>query len=501
MNLYRFALVDQVRRLPPADVEGLLSSLSVLEAAALADLWREFWARPDQIAPPGRWKHWLLCGGRGSGKTQTLSHWIIERARAGMGPIRLIAGTLADVRMTMVEGDSGILACSPADFVPRWDPSADDNAGRLEWPNGVVARGFSSERPKRLRGKQSRTDAYDDLAGMGPRAPEVVAMASYGLRVWGDTRAAYTTTPEDSPVVMRLLQGEIAGLVKTESITDDNIGNLAPDFISQIEAQFGGTELEQAERFGRLVERSKSSPFHGLDFNAAPIRIDSQPLEDLDAIAIGVDPADGAGPKSDEWGIAIVGKRHTDRHLVTLEDLSAVLPEDEAASLIIATAGRWRRACPNARIVICVEVNHGEAKVRALLDAAYYKLRAEALERGTELPPPLPEIVPIRAKDGKMLRAGEVRPLFAAGMFHHLPGLVALEAQALSLRPDAPKRPRQDDHVDAEVHAAHHLAALGGGGPAGPWEPVTPGPSRFGAADPRAPLSADPRRPLRRRDR
>lgn len=461
MSFSPLALVDQLRQGPPGEVEALLETWSVLDAAELADEWRDLWARPDQVAPAGRWRHWLLIGGRGSGKTQALSQWIIERARAGLGPIRLIAGTLADVRTTMVEGEqSGILALSPPDFMPTWDPSADDGAGLLTWPNGVHARGFSAERPKRLRGKQSRTDAYDDLAGMGGRAKEVYDMAQFGLRVWGDCRAAYTTTPEDVPVIVHLLEHDIAGIVRTESTTDDNIGNLAQDLIEQIESQYGGTETEDAERRGILLRRSRSSPFHGLDFNAPPIRITSQPLEELELLALGVDPADGVGPKNDEWGIVISAKRF-DRHLVTLEDLSEVLDSDAAAERIIDAAERWAVACPRARVVIVVEVNRGEAKVRATLNAAYYRRRSEALERGATPPRPLPEIVAVRAGESKTLRASETRPLFAAGMAHHLPGLVALEGQALALRPEAPKRPRQDDHVDAEVHAIFFLANLG----------------------------------------
>lgn len=455
------SLVDQLRQGPPAEVEALLETCSVLDADALAWEWRSFWARPDQVAPQGRWRHWLLIGGRGSGKTQSLSQWIIERARAGLGPIRLIAGTLADVRTTMVEGEqSGILALSPPDFMPTWDPSADDGAGLLTWPNGVHARGFSAERPKRLRGKQSRTDAYDDLAGMGPRAPEVVAMAAFGNRIWGDCRSAYTTTPEDAPVVVNLLERDIAGLVRTWSTTDHNIGNLTQDIIEQIESQFGGTEMEDAERRGILLRKSKSSPFHGLDFTAPPIRIASQLPEDIEVIAIGVDPADGVGPKHDEWGIVPVARR-TDRHLVTLEDLSGVLDSDDAAAVILAAAERWARTCPRARVVIVVEINRGEAKARATLNAAYYKRLAEALGRDEAPPPPMPEIVPVRAGEGKAVRASDTRPLFALGAAHHLGNVPVLEAQALALRPDQPKRPRQDDRIDAEVHAIFYLADLG----------------------------------------
>lgn len=456
----RLALVEQLRRLPPEAAEEVLCSLSVFELEALAQAWREFWGRPDQIAPPGKWKHWLLCGGRGAGKTQALTCWVIERARGGFGPIRLIAGTLSDVRITLVEGESGILANSPPDFMPEWDPSADDGAGLLTWANGVTARGFSAERPKRLRGKQSRTDAYDDLAGFGPRAKETYDMAQFGLRVWGDCRAAYTTSPEDAPVIVHLMEGDIASIVRTYSVSDDNLGNLSADFLGTTLAQYAGTELEAQERGGVLIRKSQSSPYRGIDFTTAPVRIAEQNPIELEEIAIGVDPAMGAGPKHDEWGVVVVGRRF-DRHLVTMEDLSDVLDSDAAGTRIIDAAERWAALAPRARITLVVEVNRGEDRIRSVLDAAYYKRRSEAQDRGAPLPRARPDIVGVKAKEGKLIRAGDVRPLFTTGVFHHVPGLTALEAQALAMRPDAPKRPRDDDRVDAEVHAAHYLANLG----------------------------------------
>jgi phage terminase large subunit-like protein len=494
------ALVDQLRQGPPAEVEALLSTWTILDAEALAWEWRPFWARADQIAPAGKWKHWLLIGGRGSGKTESLSRWVIERARAGLGPIRLIAGTLADVRTTMVEGEqSGILALSPPEFMPTWDPSADDGAGLLTWtlPDGrkVYARGFSAERPKRLRGKQSRTDAYDDLAGMGPRAKEVLDMAQFGLRVWGDTRAAYTTTPEDVPVIVHLLEGELAGMVMSRSETDANIGNLSQDFIGTTLAPYAGTELEDQERRGILIRKSKSSPFHGIDFAAAPCRISSVDPAELEEIAIGVDPAEGVGEEHDEWGIVVAGRRR-DRHVVTMEDLSDLLDSDDAGARVIGAALTWGARCSGAHVVVVAETNRGEDRVVTVLKAAYYKLAAAAAQEGRAIAA-LPEVVGVRAKEGKILRASDVRPLFVLGVAHHLAGLAFLEAQALALKPGGPKRRRQDDRIDAEIHALHHLCGLGdGAGPSGPWTPTAAAPSIFGGADPRAPVtaSADPRR-------
>ena len=62
--------------------------------------------------------------------------------------VNLIGATVADVRDTMVRGESGILACCRRDERPRF-LAADL---RLEWPNGAVSWLFSAEEPDRLRG-------------------------------------------------------------------------------------------------------------------------------------------------------------------------------------------------------------------------------------------------------------------------------------------------------------------------------------------------------------
>jgi hypothetical protein len=58
------------RRLAELDPEQRRAALSALSPEDLQKLeyeWR-FWAREDQLPPPGAWRTWLLLGGRGSGK-------------------------------------------------------------------------------------------------------------------------------------------------------------------------------------------------------------------------------------------------------------------------------------------------------------------------------------------------------------------------------------------------------------------------------------------------
>jgi phage terminase large subunit-like protein len=101
---------EAFRSLPRAEQEGRLSGLSPEALAYLRYDW-SFWARPDQLPPPGDWFVWEIWAGRGWGKSRTGAEWI--KAKALKYPKTrwaLVGETFGDVRDTMVEGDSGLLS-------------------------------------------------------------------------------------------------------------------------------------------------------------------------------------------------------------------------------------------------------------------------------------------------------------------------------------------------------------------------------------------------------
>ena len=437
-------------RLEAVGFDSLFDGLSAREIAALEkrDAYHEFWERSDQRPPPGHWIYWQLCGGRGGGKTDPASTWVNSRAEAGKGPIRLIAGTASDVRTAMVEGPSGILANSRSGFVPRWEPSIGD-AGLLTWPNGVQGLCFGSEAPSRLRGKAGQTDWYDDVSNWSPsKAKATFAMAARGLRE-GDGRAVITYNPDEQDLVVFLMESNTLKTVRTHSITDQNLENLGLNHLDLLAAQ-AGTEEEQMERFGRRVEKSDRSPFHGLQFDTLPIRVMLVDGDSLVEVCIVIDPSDGARSTSDECGLLAMG-RDAGGHVFVLDDRSGVIEPEVWGARAITMAEDW------GADVFVGETNRGEVSIRSTLNAAYLKERAETGKAG--LGAMLP-IVGVCAMAGKTLRAGPVRTLYTSGRMHHVPKLAALEAQMRAWDPSGPKRPRQDDRIDALVHGATYLARL-----------------------------------------
>ncbi len=136
--------------LPHAERRPVLDLLQPEERRELRHYW-ELWARDEQLPPEGDWLAWLICAGRGFGKTRAGAEWVRRIARDNPDArIALIGASLAEARAVMVEGESGLLAVSPPYRRPAFEPSL----RRLSWPNGAQAYLYSAAEPESLRGPQ-----------------------------------------------------------------------------------------------------------------------------------------------------------------------------------------------------------------------------------------------------------------------------------------------------------------------------------------------------------
>jgi phage terminase large subunit-like protein len=77
--------------------------------------------RPEQIPPEGDWNTFIILAGRGFGKTLAGARWIRGLAESGKyRRLALIGPTAADVRDTMVLGESGIVSISTRSSIPLY---------------------------------------------------------------------------------------------------------------------------------------------------------------------------------------------------------------------------------------------------------------------------------------------------------------------------------------------------------------------------------------------
>lgn len=145
--------IDRLRLLLSLEDEERLIFLEALSPGERDELrfhW-SIWARSEQLPPPGDWQVWLICAGRGFGKTRAGAEWVRHIAKRNQDArIALVGASISEVRAIMVEGESGILATSPPKRMPNFEPSLK----RLTWPNGAQAMLYSAGEPDSLRGPQ-----------------------------------------------------------------------------------------------------------------------------------------------------------------------------------------------------------------------------------------------------------------------------------------------------------------------------------------------------------
>jgi phage terminase large subunit-like protein len=124
-------------------------------------------ARPKQQIPEGNWSKVIWQAGRGFGKSRCIMEFARYRAKAERTRGILVARTAADIRDVLIDGESGIMAISPPDFRPKYEPTK----RRLTWPNGSIAVCLSADEPDSLRGPQCLIGSTQVMMADGSSKP------------------------------------------------------------------------------------------------------------------------------------------------------------------------------------------------------------------------------------------------------------------------------------------------------------------------------------------
>ncbi|HYL48663.1 MAG TPA: terminase family protein [Stellaceae bacterium] len=400
--------------------------LDAAQQGRMLDDW-EFWARPNQLPPPGDWRVWLLLAGRGFGKTRSGAEFVRARVESGLASrVALVGPTASDVRDVMIEGESGLLAISGEDWRPAYEPSK----RRLTWPNGAVALAFSADEPERLRGPQHDLAWCDELAAW--RYAAAWDNLLLGLRLGSDPRAVVTTTPKPNRLVRDVLASP--GTVVTRGSTFDNAANLAPAFLDTVVRRYQGTRLGRQELEAELLDDVPGALWSRDAIEAA--RVTAAP--DLSRIVVAIDPAASSGEGADETGIVVAGLAH-DGRVYVLDDLSGRMSPRAWALKAIAAYRKF------AADRIVAEINNGGEMVEATLRSVQSDAPFRAL----------------RASRGKAVRAEPVAALYEQGRVHHVGGLPALEDQLCAFTADFDRAASgtSPDRLDALVWAVTDLMA------------------------------------------
>lgn len=417
---------NSLASLPESERKAFVESLTDGEAAVLSYDWR-FWGRDEQFAPEGDWITWAAIAGRGFGKTRLGAEWVREQVETGRaGRIALIAETAADARDVIVEGDSGILRCSPPWFRPTYEPSK----RRLTWPNGATASTYSGEEPDQLRGPQFDAAWCDELAKW-KYAQEAWDMLQFGLRLGDRPRQIITTTPRPIALLKRILSDKTT--VVTRGSTFANAANLAPSFLKQILERYQGTRLGRQELEAEILEDVPGALWsrHIID----ETRVHDH--GDMQRIVVAIDPPVTSGENADECGIIAAG-RDGDGHGYILADATSQGEKPgEWASRAVRTYHQMQADC------IVVEVNNGGEMIGAMI---------------AQVDPQIP-VKSVHATRGKYTRAEPISMLYEQRRVHHVGAFPKLEDQMCSMTPDFDKDEAgySPDRLDAMVWAMTEL--------------------------------------------
>lgn len=436
------SLAEKLALLDPEDRKRALDEIAPTPEAKAALKYRwDFWARPNQLPPPGDWFVWLFLAGRGSGKTRTAVEWIRHRIAQGAQRLVLIGRTAGDIRATMLEGESGILTCTPPWERPKYEPSKQ----KLTWPNGATALLFSADKPDQVRGQNIDTAWCDELAAWRyPDAWDQLMLATRSMGAGLEPQVMVSTTPRPTDLIKELVKDSSTHV--TRGSTFDNIAHLAPRFIAEVKKRYEGTRIGQQEIYGEILEDNPGAlwTYDMINDN----RVEKAP-PDLDRIVVGVDPAVTSNARSDETGIVVVGlKEHYiaagkwNRHAYVLEDLSGKYSTNDWARKVVSIYRKYK-----ANAIVC-EVNNGGDLVTAnILNCA-----------------PTARVIPVRASKGKIIRAEPAAMLYEQGRVHHTAHFADLEDQLTSWDPilkDEQGKPvpskKSPDRLDALVWALYEL--------------------------------------------
>jgi predicted phage terminase large subunit-like protein len=253
------------------------------EARVFVD-WQVRWAkmaRPNQI-PEADFSEYGYMAGRGFGKTRIGAEWLGAKAALHRNTYcAVIAPTYADVDKVCFQGESGLLNVIPEALIKKYN-STDL---LLEMKNGTTIRGFTSEKPARLRGPQHQFIWGDELAAW-QNAEETWDMAMMGLRLGAKPQVLWTTTPRPVELVRKLIVPKAGRTVITGS-TFDNRANLPDRFFESLEA-YEGTVLGRQEIFGELLDPSENAIIKRSWLKLWPAK---KPLPAFDWIIMSLDTA------------------------------------------------------------------------------------------------------------------------------------------------------------------------------------------------------------------
>lgn len=467
-------VTDEWRSWEPEEKRQLLDALQAARVAQLQQAWSPYPWQHRHVHPPGRppgpcdatcltlpepppvptLGAWLLMGGRGTGKTDGGSHYMLEhvagppcdkRVRGGHRML-IIAPTLGDAVESCVNGPSGLRA-----YDPRVTVTGSTGGTYVRFPGGAEAMALGASTPRdveRLRAKgANRCLTWLEEAGAQAQLGLVMDLLTPGMRLGRRPHYVITTTPKVRPEVKALVADPDTQLTwgRTRDAT-----HMDPAVRAKLEARMAGTRLGRQELDGELLVDVEGALWRQWQIDRARHTTGPTTIPSLRRVVVGVDPNAG-GP--DECGIVAVG--------ITRDRMPDATGRDQVHAYVLADRsdhfdhpGQWAKAACDlydelGADAVVAEVNNGGDMVGHTIHVHDPRVRYRA----------------VRATRGKARRAEPVVALYEQQRVHHAGVFPQLEGQQTTWVDE----PGADspDRMDALVWALTDLLLRGGGSRAG----------------------------------
>lgn len=379
---------------------------------------------------------WLINGGRGIGKTDGCTHYVLDHvAGAACDPrlpgghrIAIIAPTLGDGVESCVTGPSGLQTYNP-------DVKLRTAAGGTfaRFPGGATARLFGASTPEdveRLRAGGNRCLVWAEEIAAWRYLDPCWKHARYGLRIGTRPHFVGSSTPKPRPEYKKLLTDRRT--LVTRGRTTDAI-HLDATVREALLEDYAGTRLGRQELDGEMLDDVVGALWSYALLDAD--RVADHP--DLSRLVIPFDPAVTSGEDADEHGIVAVGLG-VDGDIYVLGDHSLRGTPHQAITTVARVFDDYE-----ADFVVG-EVNNGGEWIGTTL----HLIRADV------------PYMSVRASRGKAIRAQPVATLYERHRVHHVGTLPKLEDQMTSWVPGEGDSP---DRVDALVWGVTALTSAGRG--------------------------------------
>jgi len=445
-NLDAGSIVDVVRSVVQSKgltaLRSLVDDMSADECERIAYQWRGLWARPcsenddgtysGQLPPDVPWDVWLICAGRGFGKTRTGAEWVREEVKKQPLRFAFVGQDPTDARAVMINGDSGIMAVTPENERPTYNPSTK----LINWRNGSQAEVHSAHNFEALRGPQFHRAWIDEMAAFRYQQ-QTWDNLTFGMRLvatdGSQPKTCITTTPRPGRLLKEIIDDP--GTVVTSGSTYENISNLSAAFIRRVIRRYEGTALGAQELYARLLDEVEGALWSREILEQH--RVQDQP--DLKRIVVAVDPMVRATENArrrvapPETGVIVAGLGY-DGHGYVLGDLSVTNAKPDVWARRVIAGYHDHRA---DRVV--GEVNNGGDMVEDVIHTRDHRVPFKM----------------VHASRGKRVRAEPISSLYQQGKVHHVGVFADLETQ-LCAWTGADGEP-SPDRLDALVWAMTEL--------------------------------------------